>query len=271
MASSQRISVGEVALQVSIAGSAEPVLWIQTALTADELVPVAGAVADTGRYLSIVPHRRGYAGSDATGVTSIAEHAHDCRCLLDVLGYRSAHVVGLSFAATVALQLAVDHPDLVASLCLIDPPPVHGTAAVQFAEANADLLRDYRQRGANAALDRFLTMQLGPHWRAALDATLPGSAAQAQHDARAFFGSDIPALLSWSFSAVQAAAVRSPTLCIGGGASGAWFEQSRTWLGTVIADTEQAMLPAAGHDLALTHVREVAGLILGFLHRHPLP
>ena len=39
-------------------------LWLQIALLADELVPCARRVAETGRYACLVQHRRGYARSD---------------------------------------------------------------------------------------------------------------------------------------------------------------------------------------------------------------
>jgi pimeloyl-ACP methyl ester carboxylesterase len=50
-----------------------------------------------------------------------ARDAADCRALLGVLGIERAHVVGLSYSGPVALQLAVDAPEQVHSLTLLDP------------------------------------------------------------------------------------------------------------------------------------------------------
>ena len=52
---------------------------------------------------------------------SFAEHAADAAALLDHLGIRRAHVAGHSTGAIIALQLAVDRPDLVHSLALLEP------------------------------------------------------------------------------------------------------------------------------------------------------
>jgi pimeloyl-ACP methyl ester carboxylesterase len=98
-----RIPGGE--LEVAESGSGEPVIFIQTALTADELGPLANELA--ADYRTILYHRRGYAGSSAvTGPGSIARDAADCRALLGALAIDRAHVVGYSYSAAVALELA---------------------------------------------------------------------------------------------------------------------------------------------------------------------
>jgi hypothetical protein len=51
--------------------------------------------------------------------------------------------------------MAVDHPDVVHTLTLVEPPPVHGPGDATF-RAAADLLGDRQARGAEAAVDRFL-------------------------------------------------------------------------------------------------------------------
>ena len=63
------------------------------------------------------------AGSSRTPVPfTIADHAADAKALLTALGVARAHVVGHSVGAMVALQLALDAPELVQSLVIMEPP-----------------------------------------------------------------------------------------------------------------------------------------------------
>jgi pimeloyl-ACP methyl ester carboxylesterase len=49
-------------------------------------------------------------------------HADDLAALLAVLGHSPAHIVGAGYGAYVALALAIDHPELVRTLVLGEPP-----------------------------------------------------------------------------------------------------------------------------------------------------
>ena len=65
-----------------------------------------------------------------------------------------------------------------------------------------------------AALDRFMTTLVGTEWRAVSERNLPGSVETMERDAPSFFGSDIPALLSWCFDASEAARIQCPVLYV---------------------------------------------------------
>ena len=61
-------------------------MFVQTALTADELLPLASQVALVEGYRKVVYHRRGYAGSSpAAGPRSIIDDAADARALLSAI------------------------------------------------------------------------------------------------------------------------------------------------------------------------------------------
>ena len=123
--------------------------------------------------------------------------------MLEALGIEQAHVVGLSFSGAIALQLASAVPDRVHSLILIEPPPVHVPSAAEFRAANARLQESRRSAGVAAALDEFMTLLMGQHWRSEMQGNLPGSVSQMERDAATFFDIDIPALFTWTYTAAE--------------------------------------------------------------------
>jgi pimeloyl-ACP methyl ester carboxylesterase len=265
------VPVDGVELEVSDWGSGEPIVLVQTALTADELRPLAEEPALNEGYRKILYYRRGYAGSSpADGPGSVARDAEDCRGLLETLGIERAHVIGLSYSAAVCLQLAAEAPERVHSLVLLEPPPVHTASAHEFRAANDRLIQTRRAQGAAAALDEFLTTVIGADWRDDVERHLPDSAAQMERDVATFFDMDLPALLDWKFGADEAGRISCPTLHIGGTDSGPWFAEVRQQILDWLPQAEDVVIASADHSLALTHARDVAEATSQFVRRHPI-
>jgi pimeloyl-ACP methyl ester carboxylesterase len=264
-----RVAIDDGELETAVLGSGDPVALVPTALTADELLPLAERLR--GRFQVVHYHRRGYAGSSpATSPGSVARDAADCARLLEALGVESVHVVGVSYSAAVALQMAVDHPDVVHTLTLVEPPPVHGPGDATFRAAAADLLGDRQARGAEAAVDRFLVSMVGPDWRGQLDGAVPGSSAQVLPDSRTFLDVDIPALLSWPFNATTAARVHCPVLHVAGSDHGPLFDGVGDLIRAWLPHADQVTIAGAGHDVALTHPDALIEVLVPFLTRHPV-
>jgi pimeloyl-ACP methyl ester carboxylesterase len=265
-----RIEVNGTQLEVAVQGAGETVALIQTALVADELLPLAEQAALRDNYRVILYHRRGYAGSGpVTAPGSIGRDAADCAALLAALEAKPAHVVGLSYSGAVALQLAVDAPECVQTLTLIEPPPVHVPSAGEFRTATNQLIHDYQALGPIAA-HAFMTRVAGVDWRVATEHTVPGSAEQIERDTPTFFEIDLPALLAWRFTAEDAQRISRPVLHIGGDSSGPWFAEVRELIPAWLPQAEDVVLSGADHSLALTHPAEVAVALVDFLRRHPI-
>jgi pimeloyl-ACP methyl ester carboxylesterase len=265
------VAVQDAELEVFDWGSREPVVFVQTALTADELAPLANEPALEHGYRKILYHRRGYAGSSPVdGTGSITRDAADCRALLAAMGIERAHIVGLSYSGAVGLQLAADAPECTHSLTLLEPPPVHTPSAPEFHAANDRLLRIRRERGCEAALDEFLTTVIGLNWREVVEGHVPGAAAQMERDTVTFFDTDLPALLNWQFGVADARRVICPVLHIGGTDSGPWFAQVRELIRGWLPRAEDVVIEGADHSLALTHPSEIAGGLVALLRAHPI-
>ncbi len=264
-----RVAMDAGDLETVVLGSGDPIVLVPTALMADELLPLAERLRS--RFRVVHYHRRGYAGSSpVTPPGSIAQDAADCARLLAALGIERVNVLGASYSAALALQMAVDHPDLVHTLTLVEPPPVHGPGDATFRAANADLLGDRQARGAEAAVDGFLTRMMGHDWRGRLDGIVPGSSTQVLRDSRTFLDVDIPALLGWPFDASTATRVRCPVLHIAGSDHGPFFDGVGDLIRAWLPHADQAVIAGAGHDVALTHPDALLEVLVPFLAGHPV-
>jgi len=250
-------------------GDGEPVVVIQTALTADELRPLAQHMSRSGGYQVIHYHRRGYAGSGPLlHPASVTEEVADCRALLQALQVSPAHLVGASYSAAIALTLTSLAPDTVRTLTLMEPPPLGVPSEPEFREVSSRLMESFAAKGAQEALEEFLEMLVGADWRRESERDLPGSVAAMERDAVTFFASDLPALLAWDFGARDAARVRCPVLYVGGSDSGPWFAEVRSRIQQLLPQAEDAVVAGAGHLLASSHPATVAEIVLSFLRRH---
>src|SRR5215207_1382537 len=142
----------------------EPVLLIHGAILADAIVPLLTQRTLADHYRLIHYHRRGFAGSSRhTGPCSIAQQAADARALLDHLGVEHAHVVGHSYGGTIALQLALDAPERVASLVLLEPAGIAAASGERFVTEVAQPSSERHASGDKVgAVDLFLRGVCGP-------------------------------------------------------------------------------------------------------------
>ena len=187
----QRVKIDETELAYEVSGSGEAVVCIHGAFIADTFGPLLAELSQAGRYRLIHYHRRGYAGSSrSAGPVSIAMQAADCSTLLRHLDVERAHVVGHSYGGTIALQLALDNPDVACSLALLEPALMVEASAQGYRESLLKAIERYRAAGASVAVDEFLQARW-TGYRAQLDRMLPGAFAQAVADAGTAFNFEI--------------------------------------------------------------------------------
>jgi 3-oxoadipate enol-lactonase/4-carboxymuconolactone decarboxylase len=116
------IPIGDHVAHVLVEGPEEapPVLLLHSIGTSLHVWdPQAAALAR--RYRVIRPDLRGHGASGVPDFPySMAQMAADQVALLDALGIKQAHVVGLSIGGCIAMRMAADAPDRVASLVALD-------------------------------------------------------------------------------------------------------------------------------------------------------
>jgi pimeloyl-ACP methyl ester carboxylesterase len=263
-----------VELEYDVQGRGEPVLLIGTGPIADSFVPFLSEKALARRYRLIRYHQRGQVGSThGDGPVSIAKHAADAAALLAHLGVRQAHVAGHSTGALITLQLAIDHPDIVHSLVLLEPPLTAAPSAGDFFEKAGPALAAYGSGDREGAMARFLSVAGGLDWetcRAVVEYGVPGGVAQAIKDADTFFGSYLPALNAWQFGPEQAAAISQPVLSVLGTESEQWFVDSGELLHSWFPQVEDCTIEGAAHLLQMQCPQPVARGVAEFFARHPI-
>jgi len=124
-----QINVGEVEIACVVAGEGEPVLMLhgfpQTMAVWAQIAP---ALVAQGHRV-VCADLRGYgASSKPTALESLANYgfrtmALDQLALMRELGHTRFHLVGHDRGARAAHRLALDHPDSIASLTLMDIVP----------------------------------------------------------------------------------------------------------------------------------------------------
>ena len=118
----QKIKVGELDVTYRFDGPADrPVLLMSNSLMSNLTMwdPTVPALADRFRILRY--DTRGHGQTTVTpGPYSIAMLADDAIGLLDALGIRQAHIMGLSMGGMIAQQIGARYPDRVLSLLLCD-------------------------------------------------------------------------------------------------------------------------------------------------------
>jgi pimeloyl-ACP methyl ester carboxylesterase len=269
-----RAQIGGIELEYEVRGTGQPVVLIHGSFIADGLRPLLAEPSLTERCQLFLYHRRGFAGSTPlNSPISIAQMAADCRVFLEHVGVRRAHFVGHSYGGNIALQLALDAPDVVQSIALLEPALFAVPSAPQLMESFAPAFQMYEVADKAGAVDGCLRTVFGTEYRDVLDRVLPGAFVQAVTDVDTFFRFEMPALQQWSFTQADAGRIEQPVLSVVGS------ESHTLWIGrTEVHELVQAWWPrseafvlqGATHALQIMNPIGMAEGLAGFCARYPI-
>jgi pimeloyl-ACP methyl ester carboxylesterase len=273
-----RAHLDGVELEYEVRGVGEPVVLVHAGVFAGWYKPLLDEPSLAGRYRVLTYHRIGYAGSSrVAGSVSIAQQAAHLGSLMRHLGIQRAHLVGHSSGGNIILQLALDAPEMVGSLAVLEPAlPVEASGSERLLSTRAfmaPVIERYRAGDKAGAVDGFMRGVTGPDYRTALDRMLPGAFGEAVASADTFFGQELPAVRQWSFRREDARRITQPVLAVIGEKS---REQSPIWdarqemLLTWLPNAEGFVLPGATHLLYVENPRGMAEVLAAFFARHRL-
>jgi len=267
----EHLQIDDARIEYEVHGSGEPVLLIPLSLVADGLGrPLLNQPELASHYQLIHHHRRGWMGSTrGDAPLTVARMALDAAALLRHLDVKHAHVVGHSLGATVALQLALNEPNLVHSLALLEPPLRIGSAGKEsYERIIVPMLNAYRSGDKKSAVEIFSNAVFGPDWKLIVEKTVPGGVDQAVADFDTFI-LEQPAIDGWQFDDVKAGKIKQPVLSVIGKRSPPLAKKSRELLHSWFTQIEDM-------DLDTTHLLQIqdpAGMAQGlveFFIRHPM-
>ena len=266
----EQANIDGISLEYEVRGSGEPVAFIHGAHMGDTYTPLMAEPA-LKDYRFIGYHRRGYAGSGRPeGALSISEHAADCLGLLRKLSAVPAHVVGHSSGAIIGIQLALDAPEAVRSLTLLEPALLDVPSGGALVEKLGASVPMYEAGDKAGAVDTFLRKVCGKDYRRIVETQLPGAMEQAAADADAFFTGEFPAIAEWQFTKEGAARIRQPVLSVLGAKTDAAIglptyseihERVLEWF----PNAKPFVLPGAAHLLQVENPRDMAEGLATFL------
>jgi pimeloyl-ACP methyl ester carboxylesterase len=202
----ERLAFDDVELTYERRGGGERIVLVH----ASPFVSWYGPLVEQLTDFSTLQYRRRLVASGDGGYRplTVAEDAATCARLMDHVGWRTAHIVGHSYGALVALQLAKDAPGRARSVALLEPAARGVSGSEQVAAALAPVIGAYRSGDRAGAVDGFLRHVCGEDYRAALDRAVPDAFGEALDEADLFFQAEMPAVQGWTFGPADAQRAR---------------------------------------------------------------
>jgi 3-oxoadipate enol-lactonase len=267
-------NLGSMIIEYETRGGGEPVILIHGSVLADTLKPLMAEDTLRLRYRLIRYHRRAYLGTThSPPPVSIVDQAVDCLDLIRHLGISRTHLVGHSYGGVIAVAVALQDPAAVHTLSLLEPALLGMVpSGASFGSALTPADAKYQSGSNLEAIDIFLKLVSGAHYRIELEHVIPGTLEAAAPDAGTFFEIEMPAIKEFwsSFSREQAASIRQPILAAVGTTSELPLREGHNLVLKWFKQVEPIEVKGGNHMFPVTQAKQLAKGVTDFLARHPM-
>ncbi len=276
LAQPKEIRVNDVTLNYIEQGQGDPVVFVHGTL--GDYRTWDGQIEPFSKKYRVISYSRRYHYPNIwpqdTSSFSVTVHAKDLAAFIQTLKLGRVHLVGHSFGAFISLLVAQDHPELIRSLTLGEPPvnsllatTPQGDSLLQNFVATAIIPSgEAFQSGENEeGVRRFVNGVLGD---SAYENLPPHVRANMMENVRELKGATMDGNLFPPFSCEDARVVRVPTLLLNGELSPKMFTQIQDILEQCLANKERAMIPAASHGLEYENPEAFNEAVLTFIAKH---
>jgi pimeloyl-ACP methyl ester carboxylesterase len=199
---------------------------------------------------------------------SFASHAKDLAAFLKKLNLKPAHLVGHSSGAYIALLATIDHPELVRSLTLGEPPimslmpPPSPNDVNPFAKA----VQAFANNEQEKAVSYFLDVVMG-------DSSYFSRLSQSGRELMMMNTQEARANITLqnimpSISCTDLKKINCPVLLLGGGKSPAFLPLIMNKMEPCLSNKERTTLPNTSHGLEYENPSEFNKVVLRFIDKH---
>ncbi len=273
----KQMKVNGVGLAYVEQGAGTPVVLVHGTLgdwrTLDALRP---AVAKRWRYVAYSRryHQPNPWPGDASDY-SYQLHEADLVAFIQGLGAGPVHLVGHSYGAVVVLLVAMDHPELLKTAVIAEPPageliadrPGAGPLVAERSRVQAEALAAARSGDDRRAAEVFIDWVAGT----------PGAFWKLTEDRRRRFLENVRTIGPQMaqpppppITCPLVGAVRIPVLVIRGERTTRYYNAvTDALLSCLPSGTERSVIPAAGHASYAANPAAFTESVLGFLAGHP--
>jgi pimeloyl-ACP methyl ester carboxylesterase len=253
-------------------GDGDPVVFIHGGM-GYEVMPLITEPALTERFRLIHYTRRGYGSSPQSDApTTIPERAEDCRAVMEHFGVERAHVESLSGGGPIALQLALDYPEAVNSLALLEPALSTALAdSEQIMGVIGTTFQHVEQGDLEGAVEVFAGEVVGEDHFEAFDQNMPEDWFESwAMEMETIFFYDLPGEEGWDFTEEDAVQIDQPVLNMMGGDSPSYWDNVFDHVATLFPQAENVVLPNAPYTMPGVEPAGTALQLAAFYARHPI-
>jgi len=269
----QRVLVDDVEIEFTERGHGDAIFLVHAGVFSDWFRFV-GESEELAGFRVVRLRRAGYGQFEPTRHLTLGDHAQHAAALAARLGLERIHWVGHSSSCQIGLALAIERPELVRSLVLLEPAAGGGFEVPASAELGpafvGPALAAFQAGELAAAFDSFMRGVCGEGYREIIEGCLGATGFKnAIRESAFFFRDEISAVLESTFGSEQAAKIRQPVLCVEGGAQPAHLvlmsRQISERTGQLLPQTQVVIVPRVNHAMPLQDPEAVAQVITSFV------